>query len=167
MRHGFKIGETDYDIGLSRAHHGYRLHIDEREVPIDITTGEQGNWQLRCGETMTPAAIAVAGDDIYIHLDGSTYHLRYLHPLDRLSASAGGAAEDQILAPMPGTVISVAVEAGAEVATGATLMVIESMKMETTLAAPRDGVVAELHAGVGETFDRDALLISMQPEDAQ
>lgn len=98
-----------------------------------------------------------------MHLDGEAYALRYQHPLDRLAAAAAGNAEDRILAPMPGSVVSIAVKVGDAVTRGQTLLVMESMKMETTIAAPRDGVIAEVSYEQGQTFDRDALLLSLEP----
>src|SRR3546814_1133947 len=52
--------------------------------------------------------------------------------LDRLAAQAGGAAEDSIVAPMPGSIVTVSVTVGDTVTRGQTLLVMESMKMETT-----------------------------------
>lgn len=161
MQNAFKIRDGEYNVELSRTASGYCLHRGEARIPVAL---EHHGQSLKIDGKASAIVSAVHGDTVYVHIDGETLALRYLHPLDRLAAAAGGAAEDQILAPMPGTVISVAVEAGATVKTGATLMVIESMKMETTLVAPRDGAVAEVLVGVGETFDREALLIAMRPE---
>lgn len=165
MRHGFKLGETDYDIGLSRAHSGYRLHIEDREVPVDLAAGEAGSWVLRCGDSMDHAVIAVDGDDIHIHLDGNTYHLRYEHPLQRLAELHEAEAGDTVKATMPGSLVALEVAEGDHVTTGQTLLVIESMKMETTFAAPRDGVVQTVHVGAGETFDKGAALVTLEPEE--
>ena len=107
--------------------------------------------------------IAARGDDVFVHLDGEAYQLSYEHPLDRLAAQAGGAASDRILAPMPGSIVSVQVAAGDRVQRGQALLLMESMKMETTLTAPRDGVVAAVQFEKGQTFDRDALLLSLEP----
>lgn len=164
MKHGFKLGETDYDIGLSRAGNGYRLHIDAREVPIDLTPGEGGDWQLRCAETITAAAIAVDGDDIFIHLDGSTHHLRYEHPLQRLAELHEADSGDTIHATMPGSLVALEVAEGEHVTTGQTLLIIESMKMETTFAAPRDGIVQSVHVGTGETFEKGTALVTLEPQ---
>lgn len=164
MQNAFKLRDAEHDVTLSRGPAGYRLHVGEAQIPVYLEHDAHSGWVLNVDGQTADIVVATQGDEVFVHLHGETHTLRYLHPLDRLAAAAGGAAEDQILAPMPGTVISVAAEAGACVKTGETLMVIESMKMETTLAAPRDGVVAELHVGAGETFDRDALLISMQPD---
>ncbi len=53
-------------------------------------------------------------------------------------------AQGSLLAPMPGTVIGVPLEAGAEVTAGQTVLVLEAMKMQHTISAPSDGVVSEL-----------------------
>ena len=76
----------------------------------------------------------------------------------------GGASDDVATAPMPGTVITVAVEAGQEVAQGEQLVVIESMKMQSEIVAVRDGVVDKVFLAVGDTFDRGAPLVSLAPE---
>jgi biotin carboxyl carrier protein len=49
------------------------------------------------------------------------------------------------------------------VSKGQTLLVMESMKMETTLVAPRDGVVATVRFEKGQTFERDAVLLTLEP----
>ncbi|HEV2342445.1 MAG TPA: biotin/lipoyl-containing protein, partial [Actinocrinis sp.] len=61
------------------------------------------------------------------------------------------AAPDGIVrSPMPGTVIAVKVAAGQQVSAGEPLGVVEAMKMEHTLTAPHDGVVAQVDAAVGD-----------------
>ena len=65
---------------------------------------------------------------------------------------------------MPGSLVSVTVKPGDAVSKGQTLLVMESMKMETTILSPRDGVVAAVHFDKGQTFDRDALLLTLEPE---
>lgn len=166
MHNAFRIRDVEYNVELARTASGYRLYLGVQRIPVALNTGTGGTQTVYLNGEPCEIVAAVHGDTLYLHVDGETHAVHYLHPLDRLAAASGGSAEDQILAPMPGTVIAVAVAVGASVMRGDTLMVIESMKMETTLAAPRDGVVAELLVAVGETFNRDALLIAMQPEDA-
>jgi biotin carboxyl carrier protein len=96
-----------------------------------------------------------------VHYDGEAYQLKYRHPLDRLAAAAGGSADDSIRAPMPGSIVAVQVSAGDAVTKGQTLLVMESMKMETTIIAPRDGVIETVAFEKGQTFDRDALLVTL------
>ncbi len=163
MHHAFKLGDNEHNLELSRSASAYRLHLGEQVVDVDLKTGADGRAWLTLGERHIEVVIATRGDDVFVHLDGEAYQLRYQHPLDRLAAQAGGSAEDNIRAPMPGSIVAVQVKAGDTVTKGQTLLVMESMKMETTIAAPRDGTVAAVTYEKGQTFDRDALLLSLEP----
>ena len=68
-----------------------------------------------------------------------------------------------LLAPMPGLVRRVLVEAGAVVTAGQPLLVLEAMKMEQTVAAPAAGVVAELRAKAGEQVAAGQVLAVVEP----
>ena len=76
------------------------------------------------------------------------------------SASASG---DRIVAPMPGRIELVKAEAGAEVAQGQELLVMEAMKMELALKSPRTGKVEAVQAAVGDFVDADAVLVRLVP----
>jgi 3-methylcrotonyl-CoA carboxylase alpha subunit len=80
-------------------------------------------------------------------------------------AGAGHSAHDgDILAPMPGKVLSVDVEAGQAVTKGQRLMVLEAMKMEHALTAPFDGIVAELSATAGTQVQVEAMLARIETQ---
>lgn len=162
MHHAFKIDNTEHDLGLSRSAEGYRLHLGGAVIPVNLHVEDDGTAVLTVNGRSERVVIATRGDDVFIHLGGVAYQLRYEHPLDRLAMQAGGGADDSVRAPMPGNVVAMHVNAGDSVTKGQSLLVIESMKMETTIAAPRDGVIEAVQFGVGQTFDRDALLISLQ-----
>ena len=164
MQHAFILNETEYNIGLSRAREGYRLHVAGASLPVQLKPGEEGGWVLSCGDTVRHLAIAVDGDDVWIHLDGETHQLRFEHALQRLAQMNEAAGADAIKAAMPGSLISLSVEVGSHVKKGQILLMMESMKMETTLTAPRDGVVADIRVAPGQTFDKGALLLSLEPE---
>jgi biotin carboxyl carrier protein len=73
------------------------------------------------------------------------------------AAGAGGPLE--IHAIIPGRVVAVAVAPGDAVAVGQTLLLVEAMKMQNELRAPRDGTVERIAVGVGETIDLGDLLV--------
>jgi propionyl-CoA carboxylase alpha chain len=65
----------------------------------------------------------------------------------------------KLLCPMPGLVVSIAVNEGQEVKAGETLAVVEAMKMQNVLRAERDGTVKKIHAAAGATLAVDALIL--------
>ena len=71
-----------------------------------------------------------------------------------------GAALTRVTAPLPGKVVKTAVRSGDRVERGATLVVLEAMKMELSVEAPRAGVVAEVTASEGEQVAEGAVLVT-------
>lgn len=93
---------------------------------------------------------------------GNNYHFELPDPLD--VAGVAGGPVGRIEAPMPGLVKAVFVAAGAGVAVGDRLAVLEAMKMEHVLTAGRDGVVAEVMVEAGAQVDAGAVLIVLEEE---
>ncbi|WP_226621182.1 acetyl/propionyl/methylcrotonyl-CoA carboxylase subunit alpha [Alloyangia pacifica] len=94
------------------------------------------------------------------------YGLRFdlVAPLDR--AAEAGAGGNLVEAPMPGKVVAVFAEAGAQVSAGDRLALLEAMKMEHTLRAARDGIVAEVLVAAGAQVEAGAALIRLEEEEA-
>ena len=78
------------------------------------------------------------------------------------SGAGESAGDDRITAPMPGRVVVVKVKQGDTVASGQELLVMEAMKMELALKAPRDGVVGEMRAAAGDFVEADAVLVVLE-----
>ncbi len=85
-----------------------------------------------------------------------------LTPWRKDGSHAGPGGDGAILAPMPGKVIAVEVIKGDVVTKGQKLLTLEAMKMEHTLTAPFDGVVAELNATPGAQVQVEALLVRIE-----
>ena len=69
------------------------------------------------------------------------------------------------MAPLPGTVVKVAVVAGDVVSSGDTLIAIEAMKMEHEVKAATGGTVAEVHVAAGEQVESGRLLVVISPDE--
>jgi biotin carboxyl carrier protein len=164
MRHLFTIVDQDQELWLARGADGYRLHGLGRALPVALEPGEGGAQVLRVGDARHEAIVAVDGDLVHIHLDGAAWTVRYHDPVERHGHHHGASADDIAQAPMPGTVIAVHVSEGQVVARGDTLVVIESMKLETAIKAWRDGTIETVHATAGQAFDRGAPLVTLAAE---
>ncbi|TQM10445.1 3-methylcrotonyl-CoA carboxylase alpha subunit [Pseudoxanthomonas sp. 3HH-4] len=83
-------------------------------------------------------------------------------PVYRRVAAAGVETGGRIVAPMPGRVVLVKAQLGDTVKAGQELLVMEAMKMELAVKAPRDGVVAEVRASAGDFIEADTLLVTLE-----
>lgn len=141
-------GATEQDLGASLRAGGPGL-----VVTLDGRT-ERYAW-ARDGETL------------WLGRDGSTWALtrhRIGDPGDRPGAAGGG--DGVVRSPMPGTVLVVKAQVGDRVAEGQPLLIVEAMKMEHTVTAPRDGLVTELPVQAGQPVDMDAVLAVVTSEEA-
>jgi biotin carboxyl carrier protein len=105
------------------------------------------------------AVVARTRDRILVAVAG---HAWTFERVDEAHAGAGGAGSGAVVAPMPGKVVKVLVAVGDVVTAGQALVVVEAMKMETTLAAEIDGRVKTLAAEVGAMVDAGAIVAEIE-----
>ncbi len=108
----------------------------------------------------TPVArrydVEQVGAEVYVDgPDGATAFTE----IERFPLPGSQLAAGALVAPLPGTVVTVAVGAGDAVHAGDTLVAIEAMKMEHEVRAPTDGTVTEVHVSAGEQVESGRLLV--------
>ncbi|QDL91325.1 acetyl/propionyl/methylcrotonyl-CoA carboxylase subunit alpha [Paroceanicella profunda] len=108
------------------------------------------------------ARILRHGAGVSVWSGGQACHATLTDPLT--AAAEAGPGGDMVLAPMPGLVKHVGVTAGAAVGKGQPLAILEAMKMEHTLTAPRDGTIAEVLVAEGDQVTDGALLLRLEAE---
>ena len=164
MQHIFTIDGEQRQAWLARTAEGYRLLHEGGSHAVSLAqTG--GAATLTWDGEAIPLVLAVAGDRVWLHIDGAAHEVVLHDPVALLGAADGQAASGTILAPMPGVVIAVEAQPGDRVSAGDTLLVIESMKLETAIKAPRDGTLASMGFAAGQSFERDAVLATLESED--
>ncbi|MFL1876615.1 acetyl-CoA carboxylase biotin carboxylase subunit [Hansschlegelia beijingensis] len=99
--------------------------------------------------------IAHRGVAVYARVHGE----RIAELLAMMPEKAVPDTSKHLLCPMPGLVVSIAVEEGQEVKIGETLAVVEAMKMENVLRAERDGTVHKVHVKAGHSLAVDAVIL--------
>ncbi|MAS04447.1 MAG: 3-methylcrotonyl-CoA carboxylase [Ahrensia sp.] len=115
------------------------------------------------GERVTADIVTWPGIDgtaVSVLIEGAAHQLLLPDPL--AVAAHHGDHGDAILAPMTGIVRAVSARAGVAVDKGDKLIVMEAMKMETSLTAPRAGLVAEVFCAEGDTVEGGAVLIRFE-----
>jgi propionyl-CoA carboxylase alpha chain len=108
----------------------------------------------------TTYAVVIAGDRVYVDSPGGHAALRVV---PRFADPADTVAVGSLLAPMPGTVVSVAVERGQAVVAGQPVLVLEAMKMQHTVTAPGAGTVSELDVRPGDQVASGEVLAVVSP----
>ncbi len=161
------------------AHDFARIHAFGSGAPVEFSPwahlsgfrlNAASNPQVRLREggnvhTVAPTYaeydIVESGSDALIAFENGE---AYEFTLDTGEAEGGEAAagDGAILSPMPGKIVNVATKAGAKVKKGDALVVLEAMKMEHTLTAPFDGIVAELKANTGDQVSEGVLLAKLE-----
>ena len=94
--------------------------------------------------------------------DGQAWALTEEEPL-AAGPAAAGAGDGVVRSPMPGTVLAVKTASGERVRAGQPLVIVEAMKMEHTVSAPVDGVVADLTVTAGQQVGLDETLAVISP----
>jgi 3-methylcrotonyl-CoA carboxylase alpha subunit len=153
----FEHGGTVHAVALERTHDG---------MPVMTLAGERAALGLRAlGDSRHEVTLAGYRHTLTVHAAGPRVVVfgeagsAVLTQIDPLARAAQGADAGGLNAPMPGRVLAVHVVAGQTVSQGQALAVMEAMKMEHTISAPRDGVVAEvLHAAGDQVLEGAALL---------
>ncbi|MEZ5284586.1 MAG: biotin/lipoyl-containing protein [Vicinamibacterales bacterium] len=106
-------------------------------------------------------AAAAEGDRCWLAVDGEVFVVDVEHGRSRAPRRKSARA-DALMAPMPATVVKVLVETGEAVAEGATLLVLEAMKMELPIRAPRAGTVARIRCSQGELVQPGVQLVDLE-----
>ena len=119
--------------------------------------GKPGRATVEAGGIARAAHIARSGDSWWIHIDGRAHEVRFHEQGSKGQGPDGGS----LTAPMPGTVLEMMVEQGQRVREGQALMVLEAMKMEHRISAPRAGEVTKLHYGEGDRVEMGSVLLEM------
>jgi 3-methylcrotonyl-CoA carboxylase alpha subunit len=164
----------------------FALEFHGEAVVAELVYGHTGALRLTVAEqegplefAATAAGVAVAfGGERFIAKIESNHGVAHVFlacgateiiVIDRLMAAANAgheAASGRLAAPMPGKVVSFAVQAGDRITKGQPLAVMDAMKMEHTIAAPSDGVVLELLFAPGDQVAEGEELLKIGQEDA-
>ncbi len=146
----FHEGEREFTVAARRRGSGFELELGGKRLSVTRSSAVRGRRALRLGHRFE------------VFLPGKRHSLRLHDPLARETETQTHAGD--FAAPMPGRITAILVEEGAHVEKGATLMVLEAMKMEHAIKAPNRGKVGRIRYRVGEQVAEGAELIDFEAE---
>ena len=115
--------------------------------------------------------ISKNGGAVEFEVNGQRYSTSIAPNIDLTTNSSHGSSakatpstgfNGEIKAPMPGIIVSINVQEGANVSVGDNILVIEAMKMENNITAPKAGVIKKIHTKVGSEVQNGQLLVSIE-----
>jgi len=139
---------------------GFILDLPGGPVAVEGDAAPDGALSARLDGVALSARVIHTGNLFTVFARGGEQQVEFIDP--RLASLAATGTAGRLVAPMPGTIIRIAVEPGQQVAKGAALVVVEAMKMEHTVTAPRDGTVKALKFAVGDLVDEGAELLVLE-----
>jgi 3-methylcrotonyl-CoA carboxylase alpha subunit len=143
-----RCGEQLLGVAVRSAPGGHELSLDGRAVFVRGTAGPNGQLHAQLGERRVNATVVVSAERRHVFFEGRAWPLSLVGTLH--TGGSGEDVEGGLKAPMPGKVIALIAEVGIQVEKGAPLLVLEAMKMEHTISAPKRGTVKSFRCAPGD-----------------
>lgn len=143
-----------------------RLTINGETRQVDFHHISEALYSVLINNKSVEALVERHEGRYQVLIEGDLYEVEVLDERQQrlMSASSGFSAaqgEITIRSPMPGLIVAVRVSEGDQVRKGQPLVVLESMKMENDIKAPRDGKVERIHVEKGQTVEQNKALITL------
>jgi len=150
------IGTREFTATVDRN----EVTIDDVEGTFTIAAQPDGRWTVRHGDTGLSGAAQKTVDGTWVMLAGIVARAEVESAGARPRARTSDV--DALRPPMSATVIRIHVAVGATVAEGDPLVVLEAMKMELPIRAPRAGVITAIHCREGELVQPATVLVDLE-----
>jgi biotin carboxyl carrier protein len=159
-------GDRRVDVSVRRVGERFEVAVDGSSYAVEFAAVAPGLHAMLCADGRT---FAVASHDDgrnrwRISLGDREFRVHLRDPLEREVAGRGFAAmgPQEVRAPIPGKVVSIAVTPGEAIAAGAPLVVLEAMKMQNQICAEGPGTVESVAVTPGMTVDGGQLLVVLR-----
>lgn len=161
MKFNYQIGANQYELDVDKKNGVYRIKIGEQEHQVSLDSVSEDELQLRIDGNSFRLAYGRDNGKLWLSNVGRSY---VIERIGRSGAAGAGGVDggNLVCAPMPGQVREVMVAEGEQVERGQILLLLEAMKMEMRILAPRDGVVLKMAVMTGQQVDKDDLLAEVE-----
>mgnify|MGYP003951100521 CR=1 FL=1 len=159
--HQVTIRVLDKGVGTPGVRYG--ICIDGgAETEIESTRPVSGVWSLLVGDACWEAGVSEDDGGYVVDLLGIHHEVAVVDPRRKALQMADGGGSDVVKVKMPGRVVRILVEEGSQVSKGEAVIVVEAMKMENELKAPRDGVVQRICVAPDQSVEAKTVLIELE-----
>lgn len=162
-----EINEEKHAVEIKREGLNLTAAVGGRTYEIEVSEPEPNVWLFKHANKIYQIFVAPhekSSEPFAVNVGGQTFDVKIFDPkrlrggggADGDGAHADGASE--IKTAMPGKLVRILVETGAEIKKGAGVLIVEAMKMQNELKAPKDGTVKEIRYAEGATVNAGDVL---------
>lgn len=160
-------GDREERVQVRRVDGGFEVTVGGRAYSVDALPARPGLRSLRIDGDQHEVAVKWHGESAYwVSTSQGAGPIEVADPLTHLASQtrggAGGKRRQRMTAYMPGRVVTLLVEEGAEVTAGQGVLVLEAMKMENEIRAEHDGTVTKIHVQPGQAVDMGNPLFELE-----
>ena len=146
----------------------YEFSLNGHSGQAQLISARNGSMTLLFNGRAVQAHVVSHGGRILVAVEGRVYEFSTAQDgRGRERKSQTGGWEPEIRSPMPGKILEVRVSQGDEVESNQTLVVLEAMKMENTLASGARARVKTIHVAPGELVELGQILVELEPLESQ
>lgn len=160
----FNHGAEHYDCKIHFYKDCFHVQVNDSTHKINIMALEAQNISTEINNSIEHFTIVKNDFEFVLFSDKQQVTLTLFDPI--AAADTSGNSANSMAAPMPGTIIDLAVNQGDSVSAGDKLVTMEAMKMEHSIYAPSDGIIKELLYQVGDMVDEGNELLIFEAEEA-
>jgi biotin carboxyl carrier protein len=161
-----QLSGKDHDVSLSFASDRVHADVDGRHYDLEVRELARGEYLLVNGSKVYKCRVEQhrdpsAGEMFEVVLRGRNYEVALVDPKRLRSAQSSGGHHTgaaEIISPMPGKIVRVLVKQGDRVEAGAGVIVVEAMKMQNEMKAPKAGAVVSIETEEGATVNAGDVL---------
>ncbi len=141
----------------------FAVRVAEQTMNLRLLSVQQDALTLLVNEKPVRAHVVHDGQRTLVAIEGRIYEFSQTREKQgKTSRRETGRLEPEIRSPMPGKILQVPVQEGAQVEAGQTLILLEAMKMENALTAEGDARVRKIHVSPGDLVDLGQVLIELE-----
>jgi biotin carboxyl carrier protein len=160
MKFAYQFNNQTHEVELQKTGNGYRAVVGGQSYEVEALEVGEGELIFLLDGRRIHVHHAAQNSRRWLAVGGWDYAIE--KPVSGRRGATGSNGGNLITAPMPGQVREVLVAQGDSVEKGQKLMLLEAMKMEIRILAPRAGTVASLKVRAGQQVDKDDVLAEVE-----
>ncbi len=159
-----ELNNEKHEIEIKREGEKIFAKIDEREYELEASQPEPNVYLLKNEGKIYQIFVSPrenSAEPFAVNVGNHQFEINIFDPKKLRGSGASGANADgifEIKTAMPGKLVRVLVEVGAEIAAGEGVLVVEAMKMQNEMKSPKDGIVKEIRFAEGATVNAGDVL---------